>query len=65
LPPLKAEMPISFFFALTLPVDFHPSMEKIISGMLSSRVPIVVYVAPSGSKTGLRRRRRTKDNSVL
>ncbi len=34
---------------VTGPNDYA-SMEEIITGMLSSRVPIVVYVAPSGAK---------------
>jgi membrane-bound serine protease (ClpP class) len=38
------------FLRLQTPGGFSSSMEKIIARMLSSRVPIVVYVAPSGSK---------------
>src|SRR5512136_159964 len=35
---------------LNTPGGFASSMEEIISRMLSSKVPIVVYVAPSGAK---------------
>jgi membrane-bound serine protease (ClpP class) len=35
---------------LQTPGGFGSSMEEIISRMLSSKVPIVVYVAPSGAK---------------
>jgi len=35
---------------LQTPGGFATSMEEIISKMLSSKVPIVVYVAPSGAK---------------
>jgi membrane-bound serine protease (ClpP class) len=35
---------------LQTPGGFGSSMEKIISKMLSSKVPIAVYVAPSGAK---------------
>ncbi len=35
---------------LQTPGGFGSSMEEIITGMLNSKVPIVVYVAPSGAK---------------
>ena len=35
---------------LQTPGGFSTSMEEIISKMLSSKVPVVVYVAPSGAK---------------
>jgi membrane-bound serine protease (ClpP class) len=35
---------------LQTPGGFGSSMEEIISKMLSSRIPVVVYVAPSGAK---------------
>jgi membrane-bound serine protease (ClpP class) len=35
---------------LQTPGGFGSSMEEIITGMLGSKVPIVVYVAPSGAK---------------
>jgi membrane-bound serine protease (ClpP class) len=35
---------------LQTPGGFSSSMEEIISKMLSSKIPIVVYVAPSGAK---------------
>ncbi len=35
---------------LNTPGGFSMSMEEIITGMLGSKVPIVVYVAPSGAK---------------
>jgi membrane-bound serine protease (ClpP class) len=39
-----------FLFQLQTPGGFGTSMEEIISRMLSSEVPVVVYVAPSGAK---------------
>ncbi|MEJ2245975.1 MAG: nodulation protein NfeD, partial [Acidobacteriota bacterium] len=39
-----------FLIQLQTPGGFGSSMEKIISRMLSSEVPVVVYVAPSGAK---------------
>ena len=35
---------------LQTPGGFGASMEEIITGMLNSKVPVVVYVAPSGAK---------------
>ncbi|MFH1574969.1 MAG: nodulation protein NfeD, partial [Acidobacteriota bacterium] len=35
---------------LTTPGGFGSSMEEIISKMLNSRVPVVIYIAPSGAK---------------
>jgi membrane-bound serine protease (ClpP class) len=48
----KAESERANFLLIRLrtPGGFSSSMEEIISRMLSSRVPIVVYVAPSGAK---------------
>ena len=48
----QAEMDGAEFLILQLqtPGGFGESMEEIIGRMLSSRVPIVVYVAPSGAK---------------
>jgi membrane-bound serine protease (ClpP class) len=39
-----------FLIQLQTPGGFGTSMEEIISRMLSSEVPVVVYVAPSGAK---------------
>ena len=35
---------------LQTPGGFSTSMEEIITKMLSSRIPVVVFVAPSGAK---------------
>ena len=43
----KAQM---ILMRLQTPGGFSTSMEEIISKMLSSKVPVVVYVAPSGAK---------------
>ena len=48
----KAETEHAKFLLMRLqtPGGFSSSMEEIISKMLSSKIPIVVYVAPSGAK---------------
>ena len=48
----KAETEHAKFLLMRLqtPGGFRSSMEEIISRMLSSKIPIVVYVAPSGAK---------------
>ncbi len=48
----RAESDHSQFLLLQLqtPGGFGSSMEEIISAMLNSKVPVVVYVAPSGAK---------------
>ena len=48
----KAENEHAKFLLMRLqtPGGFSSSMEEIISKMLSSKIPIVVYVAPSGAK---------------
>ena len=43
----KAEL---FLMRLQTPGGFGSSMEQIIERMLSSKVPVVVYVGPSGAK---------------
>lgn len=48
----QAEKENATFFLMRLhtPGGFASSMEEIISKMLSSKIPVVVYVTPSGSK---------------
>ena len=46
----EAEQASLILMRLQTPGGFGSSMEEIIARMLSSRVPVVVYVAPSGSK---------------
>jgi membrane-bound serine protease (ClpP class) len=48
----KAESDLTEFLLIRIqtPGGFGSSMEEIITKMLSSKVPIVVYVAPSGAK---------------
>jgi membrane-bound serine protease (ClpP class) len=48
----RAENEHARFLLLRLqtPGGFSSSMEEIITGMLSSKIPVVVYVAPSGAK---------------
>jgi membrane-bound serine protease (ClpP class) len=46
----EAEQASLILMRLQTPGGFGSSMEEIITRMLSSRVPIVVYVAPSGAK---------------
>ncbi len=46
----EAEQADIFLMRLQTPGGFGSSMEEIISRMLSSKVPVVVYVAPSGAK---------------
>jgi len=46
----EAERADVFLMRLQTPGGFGSSMEEIIGRMLSSKVPVVVYVAPSGAK---------------
>ncbi len=46
----EAEHAQFLLIQLQTPGGFGSSMEEIITGMLNSRVPVVVYVAPSGAK---------------
>jgi membrane-bound serine protease (ClpP class) len=48
----RAEFEHSQFLLIRLqtPGGFGASMEEIITGMLNSKIPVIVYVAPSGAK---------------
>jgi membrane-bound serine protease (ClpP class) len=46
----EAEQASIVLMRLQTPGGFGSSMEEIISRMLGSRVPVIVYVAPSGAK---------------